>query len=668
MSAGETGGERYLVLGPLGEGGYGTVWRALDARLGAECALKRIPVTPGGPVEEVEAALAEARLLARLRHPHVVTVLDAFAEPGGQGSAGQVTVVMELARGSAAEWCRTHGAAPPRAVAEVVASLADALVAAHAQGIVHRDVKPANVLLFDGGRAKLGDFGVAHILASGRARTHTSAVKGTIAFMAPEQRSDTETVDRRADVYALGLTGLFLATGAVPREPYVEAEARRLAGLVPPVLLDPLLRACAWDAAARPDAATLRDAMRAVLLALPAGPGAEVLEDVEPAPVAEPAPPLGTVAPPAASAPAHRRGTSVAWTIALALGVGVAGAWWGARARDGERTAAPVEPALPVADVAPPRCADAPATWQESRKLGPRETIASRVADVDADGHLDLLFANQLEESVSVYFLDGTARMVPAVEVSSGRMGSAPAAGDLDGDGNGDLVVIGRDSAELFVLPGRVGSPRVPRAFAMREEDMQTGSPSWADLVDWDGDGVLDLMVQLEDCLAWRKGRGFRLAPASIGPGPNGAVPQQGRFHSPHECIDARARGGWAARASLPGLGEGVVAVRDGALQLLQRGKGVFVERRANLLADTKGLAFLTRAGPDGVADAIHVRAADSDEVRRLDGAGGIACTFTAPREAAGFADFDRDGVLDAFGQRTCAFCTSNHVLWKGLP
>ena len=174
--------------------------------------------------------------------------------------------------------------------------------------------------------------------------------------------------------------------------------------------------------------------------------------------------------------------------------------------------------------------------------------------------------------------------------------------------------------------------------------------------------------MQLEDCLAWRKGRGFNLVPASATVGPNGAVPQQGRFQSPHECIDARARGGWAARAALPELGEGVVAVRDGALQLLQRGKGVFVERRTTLLADTKGLAFLTRAGANGVADAIHVRSADSDEVRRLDGKGGVACTFTAPREAAGFADFDRDGLLDAYGQRTCAFCTSNHVLWKGLP
>ncbi len=640
---------RYTILGPLGEGGFATVWRALDTRLGAECALKRVALDAG---VDVATALEEARVLAQLRHPNIVTVLDAFTDEDG------VVIVMELARGSVADWMRMHGAAPPRAVAEVVEGIADALATAHTRDIVHRDVKPQNVLVFAGGRTKLGDFGVARQLASGRGMTRTSAIKGTIAFMAPEQRNGAERADTPADVYALGLTALTLATGSVPREPYMPPEAARLRALLPANLAEPLLLACAWEPGDRPTMENLRSAMRAALLELPAGPGAELLQDVEPAADSEVeavhtsaplAPRSASVAPlPRANVPRTSATRLVAGAL-LVAGLSWAGARvWPSRV-EGTR-----EGVVDGAVATLPTCPDAPSTWQEQRKLGPRETVSSRAVDADGDGHLDLLFANQLDETVTVYFLDGTARLPKGLEVPAGRVGPAPLAGDVDDDGRPDLVLLSRDSAEVRVLPGKAD-----RTFASYEEDMQAGTPSWGDLWDWDGDGHRDLLVQLSDCLAWRRGLG-----GAAGLNPTAAVRSRRLFSAPHECLDMGAKV-WSSLVDLDGVGAGVATLVGDRLDLVRPGKGGWAGARTTLLEHLPERAQLfTRTRRDGRADALYLRREDA--LLQLDGKGGFACEVKAPSEVAGLADLDADGILDGYGSRTCAMCTSNHLLLKG--
>ena len=166
--------DRYQLLGWLGTGGMASVSRVLDVRLDVERAVKVLP--PG--------VLREAQLAARLSHPHVISVHDVLDLPDGTG------IVMELAQGSLEDRVVTDGPLPVRAAARVMADVCDALDAAHALGIVHRDVKPANLLVCEGGaggpRVKLADFGIAGLLDADAPAESTRALLGSLPYMAPE--------------------------------------------------------------------------------------------------------------------------------------------------------------------------------------------------------------------------------------------------------------------------------------------------------------------------------------------------------------------------------------------------------------------------------------------------------------------------------------------------
>lgn len=202
-------GGSYELGDALGRGGMGTVYRATDQRLGREVAIKFLPDELSGD-EELERRFArEARALAMLSHPHVVTLYD-FGQDGGQS-----WIVMELADGgSLAERIPVSAAEARRIAVEVC----DGVGHAHARGIVHRDLKPENIL-FDGtGRAKVGDFGIARMEERGAGWTVTSEghVAGTPHYVAPEALAGAAP-DPRQDVYALGVLVYEMVTGTLPR-------------------------------------------------------------------------------------------------------------------------------------------------------------------------------------------------------------------------------------------------------------------------------------------------------------------------------------------------------------------------------------------------------------------------------------------------------------------
>ena len=202
MSAAPTYG-RYRVVAELGRGAMGVVYRGVDPALDRPVAIKVISASAGAvsvPVEELEARfLREAKVAARIAHPGVVTVFDA----GRQGDA--LFIVMELVEGESLAQRMARGVYPSRAEAlELCARVADALVAAHALGVVHRDIKPANVLITPGGQVKVSDFGVAKAIGEGTDLTRTGTVVGSPAYMPPEQVRG-EAVDGRADLFSLGV-------------------------------------------------------------------------------------------------------------------------------------------------------------------------------------------------------------------------------------------------------------------------------------------------------------------------------------------------------------------------------------------------------------------------------------------------------------------------------
>ncbi|WP_073918003.1 serine/threonine-protein kinase [Streptomyces sp. CB00455] len=244
---------RYRLDRLLGRGGAGDVYEALDLRLRRPVAVKTF--RPAGGAQTQERFVEEGRVLARLRHPGLVTLYDSGRDED------QCYLVMRLFEGGT---LRRRIAASPLAPAEVVrigSALAAALAHVHAAGVVHRDVKPSNVLLDGSGMPHLADFGNARVLGA-PARTAAGTVVGTAAYLAPEQVRG-EGAGPAADVYSLGLVLLEALKGE--REyagPPSEAAAARLrrGPVIPPGLpagLGDLLAAMtAPDERSRPDAAT----------------------------------------------------------------------------------------------------------------------------------------------------------------------------------------------------------------------------------------------------------------------------------------------------------------------------------------------------------------------------------------------------------------------------
>jgi serine/threonine protein kinase len=207
--------DRYRLVKKLGQGGMGRVWAAWDGLLGREVALKELLLPQGMTDEEAEAlrerTLREARAIARLAHPNIVRFFDVVLD------GGLPWIVMELVPSkSLHELVLQEGTLPPERVARIGIELVAALRAAHAEGVLHRDVKPANVLIATNGRVVLTDFGLVS-LAGESGMTTTGIVMGSPSYMAPEQALD-EPIGPPSDLWSLGAT-LYLAVEGKP--PYL---------------------------------------------------------------------------------------------------------------------------------------------------------------------------------------------------------------------------------------------------------------------------------------------------------------------------------------------------------------------------------------------------------------------------------------------------------------
>ena len=197
-------GDRYKLHRLIGRGGMADVYLAEDSVLGREVAVKRMRAVSDDGAHQERFHL-EARTLAGLSHPGLVTVLDAGFHQDHS------FLVMDLVPGANLA-SRLPGPRSPAVVAELGSQVADALAYVHAAGIVHRDVKPANILLGEDGRARLVDFGIARLLEQGASHTADGLLIGSAAYLAPEQVRE-QRVTTASDVYALGLVLLELACG-----------------------------------------------------------------------------------------------------------------------------------------------------------------------------------------------------------------------------------------------------------------------------------------------------------------------------------------------------------------------------------------------------------------------------------------------------------------------
>jgi tRNA A-37 threonylcarbamoyl transferase component Bud32 len=206
-------GERYRIVKRLGAGAFGEVYRAHDSVLGRDVAVKRIKLdafVEKAQLEDVKQRFSrEAQVAARLRHPNIVVTHDIVQTPATS------FIVMELVEGRTLQaLLAERGRLPLGETIGIVAQIAAALDHAHASGIVHRDVKPANVMIDSAGQVKVMDFGIAK-LETGANLTSTGSIMGTPNYMSPEQARGLK-VDRRSDLFSLGCVLYECLTGAKP--------------------------------------------------------------------------------------------------------------------------------------------------------------------------------------------------------------------------------------------------------------------------------------------------------------------------------------------------------------------------------------------------------------------------------------------------------------------
>jgi predicted Ser/Thr protein kinase len=249
--------DRYRVIRHLGSGGMASVLLCEDERLGRQVAVKRLHAD--SPVDVEQRFNREAKLGASLNHPNLVSVFDTATDDEG------VLIVMEYVDGEPLSRMLRRGPLRPEEVRRVVLDVGEALDHAHAQGIIHRDVKPANVLIREDGVTKLADLGIA-TASDGTKITRSGIVLGTASYMAPEQLEGRD-LGPAADIYGLAAIAFESLSGRKPREGTTPMEiAHKLATEGPPDLIeawpkapraaaDVLKRGMALDPADRPESA-----------------------------------------------------------------------------------------------------------------------------------------------------------------------------------------------------------------------------------------------------------------------------------------------------------------------------------------------------------------------------------------------------------------------------
>lgn len=634
---------RYQLVHLLRRGGVAEVWRGIDTVQRKECAIKIVTLREQS-VLQLTRLRNEAVIATHFSHPHMVEIVDAFEEEE------VYCIVMALASGSLNDWIQLRGPVEADIAVPQFVGLLEALQGVHAAGVVHRDIKPANVLISQEGILQLADFGVAHLVNNSEVRTTTGAILGSLAYMSPEQRGGIGDPSISSDLYSLAIT----MTEALIGEPLIDLFAprpgQRLKHLVAAELAEVLLTAAAYDVTDRyASAEEMADALRHAHPFTEHVPlSGDTLGRISVDP--DLALPDTGVTPVVASfqVPDTPRSRSK-WMIPVSLfllgaPVILGGNYWFRQSEDSKVFAAEAD----LSDWGQlPRCTDSLVSMQLDYALAPPEALGVTAADLDGDQQIDLIFTNQLDPSISIYWGEGTGSLREPTTLSIVRSESRIGVGDLNEDGLPDLVIASPDNA-MFSLRFGTGS----RSFGPHQELFQGSRPSFPMVLDWDNDGHQDVMFTHLDCLAWRRGRG------------------DGTF-AQHECLGDASR----VHGVLKEQGRTSVLVGvAGWLEQWTPGTDGWVIKNTRLVPLPKARVHVSMADidSDGQNELYLFRSFTTPSLVRLQAPDWEPCVLadTVPLyvdlHTMKAVDVNEDGVVDFMGTRTCAGCTSNHVVYRG--
>lgn len=645
---------RYHKIAKIGSGGMGDVYRVIDMDLERECAMKCVPlqqsteigvegVSPSGRLNR------EVSIMASIQDPNVVHVYDHFHHEN------QLCIVMELCQISIADWVSQRGPFSLLTTLDMGIQILSALSEIHTRGIVHRDIKPHNILVGLNGKAfKLTDFGLASLRDASMVLTQSGVFAGTVAFMAPEQRLSFKDVTPQADIYSLAMTMQWVLFGELKGDLFSLRTRAILAEEIkqrdwPPALINVFQRAGAESLEDRFDSVhemkeTLEDILRSLdedryprLTPLDFQSvhrhesqlsfSSRTTED------------MSAVSTEQLQVQTNRwlKGVSAILVLMLLIVLGLSVQML--RLSPENRS---FEEEVDNQLLEMPACAEVIETQHQFRRLGPRETVAGGLTDVDGDGFTDAVYSNQLDQSISIYWGNPTYQFDEAVEIPVGRINQIPLIGDVNQDGLTDMVTLHEDESKIQTHLQGAG-----RGWTVASEDFQAPPPQQGALVDLNQDGWLDIMFTvpiLDQNIQYRLGSkdGF------LGHSPLGNVPEV--VFIPNQP--------WVVYVD----GERILR-RD-----IERNLSMATPIEIAQVPNVKQILPVKNVGGDWTLYGIQAGTQKLIELSESP-CWKMQLSDEEYGRMKGLGDWNQDGIIDWAGLVTCAECTSNHLLYlNGAP
>ena len=645
---------RYHKIAKIGSGGMGDVFRVIDLDLERECAMKCVPLqqsTENG-VESVSPSgrlNREVAIMAGMHDPNVVHIYDHFQHDN------QLCIVMELCQISVADWVNQREPFSLLTALEMGMQILSALSAIHEKGIVHRDIKPHNILVSLSGKAfKLTDFGLASLRDASMVLTQSGVFAGTVAFMSPEQRLSFKDVTPATDLYSLAMTMQWVLFGELRGDLFSkrtlfilqqEIECREW----PMTLLSFFEKAGAEVLAERfQTAEEMQGALGDIVKSIDAAQYTRLTPhdfqsvhryESQLSSRSKPVPEDNLLSTEELQAQTNRwiKRASAILLVMLLIVVGLS---IQILRLDPDNTVKANGSTELVASI--PACTETIETQHQFRTLGPRETQGAAMIDVDGDGFIDATYTNQMDKTVSVYWGNSEYAFGELMEMEIGRSHHPPLIGDINHDGMLDMVTLHNDESRI-----RSYIQVEPRTWKLYSDDFQGPPPKNGTLVDLNRDGWLDVMFtafEADQNIQYRLGSAEGFGPHT----PLGRVPKP---------------------VFIPG--QPWLVYSDG--QRIWR-RDILSNVSMSAPVEISRVSDIKRVFPVQIQENEWVLYGVQSSTKKLIELSAEPCWKMElnDKEYAhmrGLGDWNNDGVIDWIGFMTCAGCTSNHLLQlNGTP